>query len=200
VIRREIVRNSRKIGGAERDERRSRISNRGLLTAVAEDSEPNPGNHEMPSETTNDRAVRDRVPLRDGLLSGPLSFLDDVRLAGSKCGTCGETSLGKATVCPNCGRNTVGEVSLSDRGVLWSFTVVRHKPPGDYRGAEPFAPFGLGLVELPEGLRVLSPIECAIDQLTIGLKLRFKPYVRRDSEREVVAFTFVPTSERGPRV
>jgi uncharacterized OB-fold protein len=144
--------------------------------------------------------VRDRVPLREGLLNGPLSCLDDVRLAGSNCSTCRETSLGKGDVCPNCGRNTVCEVPLSDRGVLWSFTVVRHKPPGDYRGPDPFVPFGLGLVELPDGLRVLSPIECDIEQLTIGLELRFKPYVRRDSERDVVAFTFTPTNEREPHV
>jgi uncharacterized OB-fold protein len=144
--------------------------------------------------------VRDRVPIREGLLSGPLSCLDDVRLSGTTCGSCGETSLGKADVCPNCGRNTVREVSLSDRGVLWSFTVVRHKPPGDYRGPEPFVPFGLGLVELPDGLRVLSPIDCDIDRLTIGLELRFTPYVRKDPERDVVAFTFEPTNEREPHV
>jgi uncharacterized OB-fold protein len=144
--------------------------------------------------------VRVRVPIREGLLNGPLSCLDDVRLAGSTCVSCGETSLGKAEVCPNCGRSTVREVPLSDRGVLWSFTVVRHQPPGDYRGPDPFVPFGLGLVELPDGLRVLSPIECSVDQLTIGLKLRFKPYVRRDPERDVVAFTFEPLNEREPHV
>jgi uncharacterized OB-fold protein len=166
----------------------------------AEDSEQDPGNHEVPSATTKNGAVRERVPIRDGLLSGPLSCLEDVRLAGSNCWTCGETSLGRADVCPNCGRNTVGERALSDRGVLWSFTVVRHKPPGNYRGPEPFAPFGLGLIELPDGLRVLSPIECSIDQLTFGLELRFKPYVRRDPERDVVAFTFEPANGREPHV
>jgi uncharacterized OB-fold protein len=150
--------------------------------------------------TMNDGAVRDRVPIREGLLSGPLSRLDDVRLAGGKCVTCGETSLGKASVCPNCGRDTVHEVALSNRGVLWSYTVVRHKPPGNYRGPEPFVPFGLGLVELPEGLRVLSPIECSIDQLKFGLELRFKPYLRRDPACDVVAFAFEPANEREPNV
>lgn len=148
----------------------------------------------------SDNTVRERVPIRAGLLSGPLSCLDDVRLIGSKCGTCGETSLGKASVCPNCGRDSVHEVALSDRGVLWSFTVVRHKPPGDYRGPAPFVPFGLGLVELPEGLRVLSVIECHIDQLKFGLRLRFKPYIRRDLEQDVVAFAFAPAQEQDAHV
>jgi len=78
-------------------------------------------------------------------------------------------------------------------GELWSFTIVRHRPPGDYRAAEPFKPFGLGLVELADGIRVLSPIECDIGSLRIGMGLRFKPYVRHDEERDVVVFAFAPT-------
>lgn len=138
----------------------------------------------------------ERVPIRDGLLTGPLLQLDRVRLAGCKCTTCGETSLGNKSICPNCGRDTVREIALSNRGVLWSYTVARHRPPGNYKGPDPFVPFGLGLVELPEGLRVLSPIHCDIDQLKIGLELQFKPYVRHDEDgRDVVAFTFEPANK-----
>jgi uncharacterized OB-fold protein len=140
---------------------------------------------------TTEIAANRRVPVREGLLTGSLMDMDRVRLAGCKCTSCGETSLGIQTVCPNCGRDTVKDVALSDRGVLWTYTVVRHRPPGDYKGPDPFVPFGLGLVELPDGVRVLSPIECEIDKLKIGLALRFKPYVRRDDDgREVVAFAF----------
>jgi uncharacterized protein len=132
-----------------------------------------------------------RAPIREGLLSGPLDNLTQVRLSGCKCTTCGETSLGAKTICPNCGHDTVRNIALGDRGVLWSFTVVRHRPPGNYKGPDPFQPFGLGLVELPEGLRVLAPIACDIGKLKIGLPLRFHPYVRHDDDgREVVAFDF----------
>lgn len=138
-------------------------------------------------------AICDRAPIRDGLLTGPLSDLDDVRLAGSRCSECGETSLGRTNLCANCGRDTVSEISLSKRGTLWTYTVVRHRPPGDYKGPDPFVPFGLGLVELPEGLRVLAPIECDIGQLKIGLAVQFKPVVRRESDgREIVSFAFEP--------
>lgn len=138
-------------------------------------------------------SARERVAIREGLLIGPLSDLDNVRLAGCRCASCGETSLGSKSICPNCGGDSVSEIPLGNRGKLWSFTVVRHRPPGDYKGPEPFVPFGLGLVELPEGLRVLSPIQCDIDVLKINLELRFKPYVRNDAgAREVVAFAFAP--------
>ncbi|MBI4191475.1 MAG: OB-fold domain-containing protein [Betaproteobacteria bacterium] len=146
--------------------------------------------------TANKSAAGERVPIREGLLTGPLSRLDRVRLAGCSCTTCGETSLGSKNICPNCGGDAVREVSLSNHGVLWSFTVVRHRPPGNYKGPDPFVPFGLGLVELSDGLRVLSPIRCDIDKLKIGLELQFKPYVRKDDDgREVVAFSFEPASQ-----
>jgi uncharacterized OB-fold protein len=133
-----------------------------------------------------------RTPLRKGLLTEPLDDLAQVRLLGSRCASCGETSLGAAEVCPNCGRAGAETVPLADRGVLWSFTVVRHRPPGDYRGPQPFEPFGLGLVELPEGVRVLSPIRCDLAELSIGMPLRFQAYLRADPEADVVAFTFIP--------
>ena len=137
-----------------------------------------------------------RVAIRDGLLAGSLTQLDHVSLAGCKCTSCGETSLGTKSICPNCGRDTVQEIALSRRGVLWSYTVVRHRPPGNYKGPDPFVPFGLGLVELPEGLRVLAPILCDITRLKIGLELDFKPYVRHDEDgRDVVAFAFEPADK-----
>jgi uncharacterized protein len=143
------------------------------------------------AESSN--TICDRTPIRDNLLMGPLSDLDQVRLAGSRCSECGETSLGRTSVCANCGRQTVTEISLSKRGTLWTYTVVRHRPPGDYKGPDPFVPFGLGLVELPEGLRVLAPIQCDIGQLKIGLAVLFKPFVRRETDgREIVSFAFEP--------
>jgi uncharacterized OB-fold protein len=46
----------------------------------------------------------------------------------------------------------VDPVELSPTGRLWAWTAVTSAPPG-YRGP---VPFGFGVVELPEGLRVLT--------------------------------------------
>jgi uncharacterized OB-fold protein len=141
----------------------------------------------------SNKTTSERVPIREGLLTGPLHELDRVRLAGSLCSECGETSLGRTRFCANCGRDTVSEIPLSSRGTLWTYTIVRHRPPGDYKGPDPFVPFGLGLVELPEGLRVLAPVQCDVEKLKIGLGLQFKPVVRKDADgREVISFTFEP--------
>jgi hypothetical protein len=50
----------------------------------------------------------------------------------------------------------------------------------------------MGLVELPEGLRVLAPIDCELNRLKIDLEVELRPYVRPGETPEVVAFTFVP--------
>ena len=138
-----------------------------------------------------------RVPIRAGLLTTPLSDLDAVRLIGSRCDTCSETTLGKNSICPNCGGEAVSELPLSGRGQLWTYTVVRHRPPGNYQGPEPFEPFALGLVELPDGLRVLTPIEGDFAHLRIGMELEFRAFVRAaGATPEVVSFAFTPAARR----
>ena len=138
-----------------------------------------------------------RIPIREGLLTTPLVPQEKVTLLGSKCGKCGEISLGKRVQCSNCGASRLEEMPLSKKGKLWTYTVIRHRPPGDYKGPDPFVPFGLGLVELPEGIRVLSPLYCALDKLKIGMDLELQvfPYFRDQEGKEVMAFKFKPVQE-----
>lgn len=138
-----------------------------------------------------------RIPIRDDLLTTPLSPLANVSLVGSRCTSCDEVSLGKVLSCPNCAGISLETIPLSKKGFLWTYTVIRNRPPGDYKGPDPYVPFGEGLVELPEGIRVLSPIAVDVDKLEIGMKLSFDAHVLyEDSDgNEVVAFRFVPAKE-----
>ncbi|HXU78261.1 MAG TPA: OB-fold domain-containing protein [Methylomirabilota bacterium] len=141
----------------------------------------------------NSPAPQTRIPIRTGLFAGSLLEPERLRLAGTVCATCGETALGVNKLCANCGRDSVREIALGEAGTLWSFTVIRHRPPGNYKGPDPFKPFGVGLIELPQGLRVMSTIECPVEDLRIGMRLLFKPYLRKEQDgREVVAFRFQP--------
>jgi hypothetical protein len=132
-----------------------------------------------------------RRPIREGLLTGDLSGLQSVRLAGSRCNVCNEATLGANSLCPNCGSNEVTPIDFSNNGTVWTFTVVRYKPPGDYKGPDPFVPFAMGLVELPEGLRVLAPISGDPDKVKIGMNVTFKAFARPDG---VVAFDYEPVA------
>lgn len=141
--------------------------------------------------------VAGRISVRDGLLSASLDDLGGVRLMGSRCERCHEVTLGVNRVCPNCGGEQIKAVPLSREGKLWTYTVVRYKPPGNYRGPEPFVPFAMGLVELPEGLRVLAPLEGEPEQFKIGMPLQFRAFVRSAQESpEVVSFAFAPVGDR----
>jgi hypothetical protein len=135
-----------------------------------------------------------RIAIRVDLLSTPLDPLTGVRLMGTSCSACGEVTLGASGSCANCCGTTVEAIALSPRGKLWTYTVIRNRPPGDYRGPEPFKPYGVGLVELPDGIRVLSPLGGDVNRFTIGAEMVFEPYcLYRNAEgAEVIAFRFVP--------
>ncbi len=133
-----------------------------------------------------------RVPIKEGLFSGPLDDLQAVHLCGSRCASCGETTLGAAEVCPNCGSDELTTGPLGDRGTLYTYTIVRHRPPGNYRGSAEFKPFGIGLIEIDGVIRVMAPLLTQIDEIQIGMPLEFHPYVLRtdDNGAEVVAFAY----------
>ena len=135
-----------------------------------------------------------RVPVREGLFTTLLSPLEQVRLVGSKCHNCGEVSLGTVSSCPNCASEDLELIPLSQRGTLWTYTVIRHRPPGDYKGPDPFVPFGEGLIELLEGIQVISPIDGDVDKLKIDMELELVVYKLGENEEgnDVIAFKFRP--------
>lgn len=138
-----------------------------------------------------EKAGKMKVPIRERLLSTPLSPLEDVRLLGSKCKNCGEVGLGEVSSCQNCAGEDLITIPLSQNGKLWTFTVIRNRPPGDFKGE---VPLGEGLVELPEGIRVKSPLGGDVEKLEIGMDLKFTAYPLYENENgeEVIAFRFDP--------
>lgn len=137
--------------------------------------------------------VKKRVPLKEGFFTGPLSNPEQVRLAGNKCRSCGEVFFGKRPACENCQSLDLEDVALGKRGKLWSYTVIRHRPPPPYIGPEPFVPFGVGWVELPEGVRVLAALtDCDIEKLKAGMDVELVIEKLYDDEQgnEVMTYRF----------
>ena len=104
--------------------------------------------------------------------------------------------MGKHIGCENCGSEDLEAVTLSNKGKLYTFTIMENRPPGDYKGpSDPFVPFGEGLVELPEGCRILAPLTVSKpEDLKIGMDLELvvdKLYEDADGN-EVMAFKFKP--------
>ena len=136
-----------------------------------------------------------RIPIDETLLTTPLDPVEQVRLKGTKCRNCGEVFFGKRPSCENCTSDDLEEILLSRRGKLYTYTIIGHKPPGDYKGPDPFVPFGEGLVELPEGLRIVAPLTVNKNEdIKIGMDLELlveKLYVDEEGN-EVMAFKFKP--------
>ena len=141
--------------------------------------------------SSNNFSATSRRAIRRDIFSESIECPKDLRLRGSKCAKCGEVALGQASSCPNCGSGEVADIALSTHGELWSFTIIHHRPPGDYLGPAVFEPFGLGLVELAEGIRVLAPICGDVSKLRIGLQVQFRSSLLHSAGQEVMAFEFV---------
>ena len=130
-----------------------------------------------------------QVPVQGGLFE-----TDDngtVRLIGGFCGACSRPHFPLGTTCSSCGSSDVSRIHLSDSGTLWGWTSVTSAPPG-YGGP---VPYGFGVVELPEGLRVISRLQAPDpERLAFGtpMKLTLETLHDEDDGNDVVTWCFIP--------
>jgi uncharacterized OB-fold protein len=89
------------------------------------------------------------------------------RLLGSRCKHCGSRFFPPRSICRKCLSTEIESLQLPDRGKLLTFTIIRNPP----QGFEEFAPYIIGIVELDDGVRVLSQIDALEEELTEGLRL-----------------------------
>lgn len=129
------------------------------------------------------------VPVHDGLFT-----MDPPRLVGGRCEDCGRHQFPRLTTCPYCSGDRIVEALLSERGTLWGWTAVTAAPPG-YRGD---VPFGFGVVELPEGLRVITRLSLPDDEFTFGMpmQLQLATLHTNDEGEDVVTYEFAPRRVR----
>lgn len=82
----------------------------------------------------------------------------------------------------------VERVALSTTGTLWSWTSQEFQPKPPFSGPEPFEPFLLGYIELPNEVIVESRIVgTSIDRLELGMPMQFV-IVPFDESRSTFAF------------
>ena len=90
------------------------------------------------------------------------------RLLGEMCTGCGRLVFPRGAVCPGCGCADLEDVKLRETGRVLTWTVVRN-PPAGY---EKYSPFVVGLVELDDGVRVLSQIvDVELDEVETGMRV-----------------------------
>lgn len=91
---------------------------------------------------------------------------DQPALLASRCTGCGtvffpQVAAGTSGFCrnPSCEGTEFEQTPLSRRGRVWSYTDAQYQPPPPYIPAsDPYRPFALAAVELPEGVVVLGQV------------------------------------------
>ena len=128
------------------------------------------------------------VPFKEGLfedISGKWALL------GGRCKKCEKIIYPLRAVCLNCLSQDMEKLTLSRRGTLYSFTVV-HMPSEHF---EP--PYTIGWIELPEGIRIFSPIRYRQEQaLKIGMAMELSVEKLWDEqEKDVMGYVFRPSEK-----
>ena len=118
-------------------------------------------------------------------------------LIGGRCKSCGSYFFPKNYVVhkPGCCQWEVEEVLLSRRGKLRSYTWHYYQPPAPFRSSDPFVPYGIGLVELSEGIRVLGIMtDCELKDLRTGMDVELVAEKLYDDEQgnECLTWKFRP--------
>jgi uncharacterized OB-fold protein len=122
-------------------------------------------------------------------------------LLASRCASCATIAFPKAKeFCgnPACDGTEFEELALSRRGTVWSYTDAQYQPPPPYTPAtDPYVPFALAAVELPEGLTVLGQLAegFGVGDVKVGspVELVVEPvYTDDEGERTIWRWKPVP--------
>ncbi|CAM4186463.1 putative nucleic-acid-binding protein containing a Zn-ribbon [Mycobacterium basiliense] len=122
---------------------------------------------------------------------------DNPQLIGSRCRDCGATAFPAQRWCPRCSGEEMGEVLLPRRGSLVAWTTQGFPPGPPYAGpgGKDFVPFGVGLVQLGDVIRVEARLtENDPAKLRFGqqVELTMVPLARDEEGAQVMTFAFRP--------
>ncbi|WP_426573982.1 Zn-ribbon domain-containing OB-fold protein [Aquihabitans sp. McL0605] len=123
---------------------------------------------------------------------------DEPQLIGSRCEQCAAHTFPSQGSCPRCGSLEMARHLLPRQGTLWTFTTQGFLPKEPYLGGETnetFQPFGVGLVQLGDEIRVEARLtEADPEQLRIGMEVRLVivPFRSDPDGTEIMTFAFEP--------
>lgn len=132
-----------------------------------------------------------RVPVAAGLFEGDG---ESARLLASRCAGCGSHYFPRALSCrnPACRDKRLEDTTLSPQGTLYSYTLQCYRPPALFR-MDDWKPYAVGLVELPEGIRIMGMVSGLMPgPLSIGqpVRLSIDALYRDEQGREVTTYTW----------
>jgi uncharacterized OB-fold protein len=122
---------------------------------------------------------------------------ENPQLIGSQCGACHATVFPVQTHCPKCSKAEMSDLGLPRRGTLVAWTTQGFPPGAPYIGptGKDFVPFGVGLVQLDDVVRVegrLTENDPAKLQFGMDVELTMIPFATDADGNDVITFAFKP--------
>jgi uncharacterized protein len=118
---------------------------------------------------------------------------DEPQLIGGRCTDCGSVTFPVFPSCARCGSVDVEQHLLPRRGTLWTFTTQEFLPKEPYASGETvetFKPYGVGIVQLGDEVRVegrLTTADVAELRIGMGMEVVVVPFTG-----DVVTYAFKP--------
>ena len=141
-----------------------------------------------------------RIPFAPDVFTWPA---DEPRLIGGRCASCAAVAFPRPASCPRCGASDIASHLLPRRGTLFTWTTQEFLPKEPYASgetAETFRPFGVGLVQLADEVRVEARLtECDPAKLAFDMEMELVivPFRTDADGTEVVTYAFAPAVQRG---
>jgi len=127
------------------------------------------------------------------------AYLEEEKLMGTTCRSCGARFLPPMPICTECHKPEMDWNEVGGKGKLLSFTCIAVAAPSmKEEGFDRNNPYCLGVVELDEGVRVVARIQ-GVDALhpetiRIGMPLHKKILHRGEGEHARAVLAFEPVS------
>ena len=135
-----------------------------------------------------------QVPLEEGYMVIPENPAQPARLLGSYSKAANKYYFPIRKLCPITSE-PVETVELSPEGVLYSWSFIMMPKMGS---REKVAGYGVGQIDLPEGVRIQAPIDGKMGDWKIGMKMKLvpNPVVTDEDGTQYCGFKFVPVQEK----
>ncbi len=123
---------------------------------------------------------------------------DQPQLIGGRCAGCGSVTFPQPPSCARCGSVEVERHLLPCEGTLWTFTTQGFLPKEPYASGETmetFRPYGVGIIQLGDEVRVESRLtEADPAKLDFGMAMELVvvPFRTDADGTEVMTYAFAP--------
>jgi len=124
-------------------------------------------------------------------------FLNEEKLMGSRCKSCGTQYVPPRSICVDCYGSDMEWIEMKGNGRLAAFTCINIPPPFMIaQGYNRKNPYCTGVVELEEGARVdarIEGVDCGKpEDINVGMPLKVKYLHRDEGEKRETYLAFEP--------